>query len=63
MVEPIGFPGDDPTKSQVAEHKRHAALAEVHWFTCPLCDDEEMDEETNEDAAEILTDVIDIAKA
>jgi hypothetical protein len=38
--EPIGFPGDEPTETQVAEHERHAALGENRWFTCPLCDDE-----------------------
>lgn len=41
MPEPIGNPDDDPTPAQVAEHERHAALGENHWFTCPLCDDEE----------------------
>ncbi len=42
--EPIGFPGDEPTETQVAEHERHAALGENHWFTCPLCDDEDPDD-------------------
>lgn len=37
--EPIGFPGDEPTDTQKAEHERHSALGENHWVTCPLCDD------------------------
>jgi hypothetical protein len=43
MTEPIGCPDDEPTATQVAEHERHIAAGENHWFTCPLCDDEEED--------------------
>lgn len=43
-VEPIGFPGSEPTETQKAEHERHSSLGENRWFTCPLCDDESDDE-------------------
>lgn len=34
----------ETTATHVAEHERHAAAAgENHWFTCPLCVDEEED--------------------
>ena len=31
-------PTPDPEE---VEHARHSALGENHWFTCPLCDDED----------------------
>lgn len=31
------------TPEQEREHARHAALGENHWFSCPLCDDEDPD--------------------